>query len=183
MIEHLGLRWLLTLVFVGVAVLHVHRLGVRASTADRVGGGVHGAMCAAMVVMAWPWGAAIPLWPQVALFGFGAAWFAALGLVPLARGGDGRTVAPPLFHAAGMATMVWMLVAMRTGGATHSHGGGTSTGWIALGLGLLSVAAAYWWFGESVRIVRTSASWRRGRFAVGHTAMGAATAVMVFAML
>jgi hypothetical protein len=140
-------------------------------------------MCAAMVVMAWPWGAVLPLWPQVALFGSGAAWFAALGLAPLARGGEGRTVAPPLFHAALMATMVWMLLAMRPGEATHSHDGGTLTGWVALGLGLLSVAAAYWWFGESVRILRTAGSWRRGRFALGHTAMGAATAVMVFAML
>src|SRR4051794_25667675 len=182
MIEHVGLRWVLTLVFLGVAVLHVHRLAVRTSAADRVGEGAHGAMCAAMAVMAWPWGAVLPLWPQVALFGFGAAWFAALGLVPLARGADCRTVAPPLFHAAGMATMVWMLVAMRTPRATHSHDGGSTAGWIALGLGLLSVAAAYWWFGESVRILRTD-SWRRGRFALGHTAMGAATAVMVFAML
>jgi hypothetical protein len=183
MIGHLGLRWALTLVFACVAVLHVHRLGVRTSAADRVGEGAHGAMCAAMIVMAWPWGAAFPLWPQVALFGSGAAWFAALGLLPLVRGGGGRAVAPPLFHAAGMATMVWMLVAMRAGRATHSHDGGTVVGWVALGLGLLSVAAAYWWFGESVRILRASDSWRRGRFAVGHTAMGAATAVMVFAML
>ncbi|MEO6086138.1 MAG: DUF5134 domain-containing protein [Umezawaea sp.] len=183
MIGHLGLRWALTLVLTCVAALHVHRLGTRSSTSARIGEGAHGAMCAAMIVMAWPWGAAIPLWPQVALFGSGAAWFTALGLRPLARGDSGRTAAGPLFHAAGMATMVWMLVAMRTAGTTHSHDGDLGVGWVALGLGLLSIAAAYWWFGESVRIVRASNSWQRGRCAVAHTAMGTATAVMVFAML
>jgi hypothetical protein len=107
-----------------------------------------------------------------------------LGLRPLARGDNGRTAAGPLFHAAGMATMVWMLVAMRTAGTIHSHDGGMGVGWVvALGLGLLSLAAAYWWFGESVRILRASNSWQRGRCAVAHTAMGTATAVMVFAML
>jgi hypothetical protein len=101
--------WALTTVFTGTALWFL--VGCTRSTActtERVNGGAHVVMGLAMVAMVW--GAALPIWLQVAFFAAATIWFAGVATVPH-RGQDFRA----LHHALMAAAMVWMVVTMSIG--------------------------------------------------------------------
>ena len=85
-------------------------------------------MCAVMIAMSWSWGAGIPAIAQVTVFTAGGGWFAGQALFGARTGaasGGGHGVS--WYHAAMMAAMVWMAVAMSalTTPATVPAGSGT----------------------------------------------------------
>ena len=65
---------------------------------------VHVAVGAAMVLMSWPWGPALPLWPAEAAFTLAAFWFFARAVY--------RQRWPDLHHAAMSAALTWSIAAM-----------------------------------------------------------------------
>ncbi|MGW3966638.1 DUF5134 domain-containing protein [Amycolatopsis sp. NPDC005003] len=108
MIEATGLRWIVTVVFVAAGAFCLYRCVRQGPATSRVGDVLHVAMCAAMVAMVWPATMGLAGLPQVALFGFAAAWFA----VATVRGGAHGSRWHPGYHAVMMLAMVWMVFAM-----------------------------------------------------------------------
>ncbi|MDA3645694.1 DUF5134 domain-containing protein [Saccharopolyspora indica] len=159
MVEPLLLRWILTVAFAAAALWGLHRLiraepiatvsgrlvrtgqgqDVPGSPVVRISAAWQVVMSAAMIAMCWPWGMAIPVNPQLVVFGAMAAWF--LVLAAGVRWCTGHRRWQQLHHAAMAAGMCWMLAAMPAlmshapveSGHTHHH---------SLGAGVLAAAPA-----------------------------------------
>jgi hypothetical protein len=195
---------------------------------DRAAGaGLHVLMSAGMVSMLWPWGAAVPPIALIVAFTGAAAWFAGRALftpVPAAAlaGGSGwgaRGGVPPdcarqgprnWYHAAMMAAMVWMAVAlsvpatlpsgavaamaadasmpgMAMGAAAPGGAAGGPADWVSVVCvvaGLAFVAAAAWYGFALLRRLGNVAPGAPGRRrALLDDTAGAAAAAGVAAML
>jgi hypothetical protein len=133
-------RWALSALFAGLGAWYLAAagrelfpLGRRRRLVPAVGAGLHVAMCVVMIGMSWSWGAGIPAIAQVTVFTAGGGWFvgralfgARTGAVSAAEAAGGATGEPAggpaggpawghgvsWYHAATMAAMVWMAVAM-----------------------------------------------------------------------
>lgn len=126
MIEDLLLRWVVTALFVVTAVLFA-----AASAANRraptyvVSGALHIVMAVAMVVMAWPQGAALPTTPPMLFFLLAALWYVIMTFAQ-----PGHRVANA-YHAAMMLAMAWMYAVMSGAllpAPTDGSGGGGGHG-------------------------------------------------------
>ncbi|MGB7360655.1 MAG: DUF5134 domain-containing protein [Mycobacterium sp.] len=120
MIEDLLPRWIVTTLFVLSAAECVYAI----TTARRVWAHVasqslHVVMALAMVVMAWPWGMALPTTGPMLLFAAAALWFVALTLAHQGHRGINA------YHAAMMLAMVWMYAVM-SGSLLPAPSGGAS---------------------------------------------------------
>ncbi|MDY6998283.1 MAG: DUF5134 domain-containing protein [Actinomycetota bacterium] len=136
MIEDLLLRWFVTALFVVTGVLFAAASAAhRRSPTYLVSGALHIVMAVAMVVMAWPHGAALPTTGPMVFFGLAAVWFV---VVTFAQAGHRVANA---YHAAMMLAMAWMYAVMSgdllpapadgTGGGGHGghhHGGHSMPG-------------------------------------------------------
>lgn len=115
--EPLG-QWSFTGVFGLLSLFAAWRAVVdRRRVLPLVGHVLHLVMAVAMVAMAWPWGSAMPVAPQVVVFGAAVVWFTGVGVAQVAGRLPRRMVgghAPwhQFAHAVMMAAMVWMLVVM-----------------------------------------------------------------------
>lgn len=122
MIADLGLRWVVTILFVlSAAECVVAIIGVRRSWTAVVGNCLHLIMAVAMAVMAWPRGAELPTVAPMVFFLLAACWFV-WAVVAMARH---RAVNG--YHVAMMLAMAWMYAAMngavlpgRSGAHDHS---------------------------------------------------------------
>lgn len=115
MIDSVSVSWALTVIFATAGLLFVvGRAGRRSATvSERMSGGLHVAGSVAMIVMAWSWGARLPVWPQVVAFTVAASWFGAR----VVRVRLGRTPPSDLWwhdfhHAAMAAGLAWSLAVM-----------------------------------------------------------------------
>jgi len=123
MIDSVSLRWLCTVAFAAIGAYYLVWL-LRAPGGEhreRVSNAAHLAMCAAMILMVWPWGMDVAVLPQQVVFGLAAVWF----LVPAVR------TAPAGHrwwrlrhgqHAVLMAAMVWMLATLPSSMAADHSG-------------------------------------------------------------
>lgn len=120
MIEDLFARWIVTALFVLSAAecLYAITTGRRVWT-HVVSHSLHFTMAVAMVVMAWPWGMALPTTAPMLFFAGAALWFVAS---ILARPGHRGINA---YHAAMMLAMVWMYAVM-SGSLLPAPSDGTS---------------------------------------------------------
>jgi hypothetical protein len=153
-VEHL--RWLLTVLFGAATAVHLARClrpGGRpdAAAGHRPAEALHAIMGAAMIVMIWPWGGAVPVAVWVVAFASSAGWFAAR-MVRSARGRNSD-----LFFATAMGAMVWMATSMPAPtSAEHARHGMdqalTASAVVSAALGAYLVAASIWWVGRGVRI-------------------------------
>ena len=109
MIQDLALRWFVTILFVlgGAECLFTLSVGNR-RPATVVSQLLHVVMAAAMAVMAWPWGAALPTVAPMVFFLFATGWFVAVTASPL---GAGHRIAGS-YHALMMLAMAWMYAVM-----------------------------------------------------------------------
>jgi Domain of unknown function (DUF5134) len=218
-------RWVLSAVFVLSAAWFIADLArtLRAvhpgARSHAVAVGWHVLMCAAMLGMVWPWGTAIPPIAQVVVFTGAAAWFvgrAVLVAAPPAPSavdaGYGARLrlasrARHWYHAAMMAAMVWMAVAMSVpltaaaAGTADAAGAMAMTGmsmpaspsgalrppaWvvaICLAAGLALGAAAAWLCISLARRLLTAPGRPRRRHSLLADAAGAATAAGMAAVL
>lgn len=107
MIADLGLRWVVTVLFVlSAAECIVAIIGVRRSWTAVVGNCLHLIMAVAMAVMAWPRGAELPTFAPMVFFLLAACWFV-WAVVAMARH---RAVNG--YHVVMMLAMAWMYAAM-----------------------------------------------------------------------
>lgn len=130
MISSPFLQWLLSAVFIAIAVYALVQT-IRAHTfADRVSYVTHVLMGVAMFTMVWPWGMNLLLVPQIVVFGLSTVWFVLLLISrrPLSSRHDshhgGRGILA--YHAGMMAAMVLMaagMMQMGAGGSTVAGGG------------------------------------------------------------
>ena len=203
-------RWVLSALFAGLGAWYLAAagrelfpLGRRRRLVPAVGAGLQAVMCAVMIGMSWSWGAGIPAIAQVTVFTAGGGWFAGQALFgartgAASVGGHGAS----WYHAAMMAAMVWMAVAMSAlttpatvpaGSGTAGTGGpmGAMPGMAAAagpGQAAMAVGAPAWWvsasclllcaafFGAALYFVTTL--WlRHGRGAGTGTLMAAGMAV------
>lgn len=157
MVESLLLRWILTVAFTAAALWSLRRLvraepistvsgrlvqagqdqDVPGNPAVRISAAWHVVMSAAMIAMCWPWGMAIPVNPQLVVFGVMAVWF--LVLAAGVRWCTGHQRWQQLHHAVMAVGMFWMLAAMP---ALMSHGPAESghTHHHSMGAGVLAAA-------------------------------------------
>lgn len=107
MIDDLSLRWIVTALFVLSAAECVYAIttGRRVWT-HVVSQVLHLLMAVAMVVMAWPWGMALPTTGPMLLFAVATLWFVTLTLGHPGHRGINA------YHAAMMLAMVWMYAVM-----------------------------------------------------------------------
>ena len=107
MIQDVGLRWLVTLLFVFSAAVCVRGLvASRHSPASLISHSLHALMAIAMAVMAWPRGADLPARAPMIFFALAAVWFVAITITGrMHRGANG-------YHALMMMAMAWMYAAM-----------------------------------------------------------------------
>lgn len=115
MIEAVGLRWIVSAVFVVAGLFCAYRCLRQGPATSRFGDVLHMVMCAGMVAMAWPATMSFARVPQLVLFGLAAAWFAGTAAWHTGRWHRG-------YHAVMMAAMAWMVFAMPT---AMTGGGGT----------------------------------------------------------
>lgn len=109
MIHDLALRWIVTILFVLGAAECLYALAVgNRRPATIISQLLHVAMAAAMAVMAWPWGAALPTVAPMVFFLFATGWFVAVTASPI---GAGHRVAGT-YHALMMLAMAWMYAVM-----------------------------------------------------------------------
>lgn len=133
MITELGLRWIVTAVFVVIGGFCVYRCVRHGPAAHRVADVLHVLMSAGMVAMAWPAGMTFARVPQLLLFTAAAAWFVGMLVLGRADRGEHRTHSRGSLghHALMMAGMAWMVLAMpstmpgMTMPATGEHAGHT----------------------------------------------------------
>ena len=180
MIAATGLRWILTLAFVAVALYGIWRASTPTPAAARVTHLLHALMALAMVAMAWPWGMGLAAVPQIWFFGLAAAWLAAAAVLWPGTRKRAHAVRAAVPHVLMMAAMAWMLAAMDTampggtGGAPAmadmpgmdmSGAGATSamtlTGagprWTAGLLAAVFLALALWWLARGFDRARGAA--------------------------
>ena len=107
MIHDIGLRWLVTLLFLFSAAVCVRGIVAgRHSPAGLISHSLHAVMAIAMAVMAWPRGAELPPRAPMIFFAAAAVWFA----ITMVIGRDHR--AANGYHTLMMAAMAWMYAAM-----------------------------------------------------------------------
>lgn len=107
MIQDVGLRWLVTLLFGFSAAVCLRGMVVgRHSPATLISHSLHALMAIAMAVMAWPRGADLPTRAPMIFFALAALWFAAV----MATGRTHRVANG--YHTLMMAAMAWMYAAM-----------------------------------------------------------------------
>lgn len=134
MVTQSALRWVFTVAFVGFGMDSAWRIVVVSSVAGRVRLVLHALMSAAMAVMVWPAGMELAPVAQGAFFLLAALWFVFL-IRPHSRGrlswrcDEDHSRWHYLFHAAKMAAMAWMFIAMSpvfmngmAAGGGHHHG-------------------------------------------------------------
>ncbi|WP_114559285.1 DUF5134 domain-containing protein [Desertihabitans aurantiacus] len=186
MVEDVGLRVVLSVLF-GVTAVWFVLHGVRGgSWADRVCDGCHAAMSLAMVGMAWPAGTGRFVVPQVLVFAAASLWFLLMAVLPSGRPTRHREHAdggPWLhwLHVAMMLAMVWMLLAM-----PHLHGGGSApASWVLTGTVLLALLLAGTALSvrATVPLLRRTPGRRAPAWHLAHVVMGAGMAAMVAPVL
>lgn len=110
MIHDLMLRWAVT----GLFVLSAAEWGLEIITERRpwtsvISHGLHFVMAIAMAVMAWPWGAQLPMTGPAVFFLLATVWFVTMAVVvartPALRGLDG-------YHGLMMLATAWMYAIM-----------------------------------------------------------------------
>lgn len=164
-------RWVLSALFAGLGAWYLAAagrelfpLGRRRLLVPAVGAGLQAVMCAVMIGMSWSWGAGIPAIAQVTVFTAGGGWFAGQALFGARPGAaSAGELAAGLgaswYHAAMMAAMVWMAVAMSAlttpamvpaGSGTAGTGGpmGAMPGMAAAagpGPAAMAMGAPAWW--------------------------------------
>ena len=122
MIHDLLLRWVVTVLFALSAAESVYAVATgRRVWTHIVGHSLHFAMAVAMVVMAWPSGAAFPTSVPMIFFLLATVWFVAVTLVQSGHRGINA------YHAAMMLAMAWMYAVMG-GGLLPSPAEGTASG-------------------------------------------------------
>jgi hypothetical protein len=193
LIDSLIVSLMLTSVFGAAALmLGTPNVGARPpAISDRLSRGIHLAGCAAMIIMAWPHGLRLPVWPQEAAFTVAAGWFfarAARG--PLDRAKSASPRWRDLHHSAMAGAVAWSIAAttdpqpmMEHGTASGPTGDVFTAGLLALFFGL----AAWPWLSMVMRAVRNRGNLPPGsrRQAVepaGHAIMSIGMAVMFFVM-
>lgn len=113
MIAGEALRWTLAGLLVAATLYSAWRGMAAAQPTGRVDSGLHALMTAAMAIMLVP-GGQWPVLPQVLLFSLGAWWFVVQAVRRPTPGRDGSPPsgpAKPLYDAAAMAAMAFMLAA------------------------------------------------------------------------
>ncbi|GAA2332805.1 DUF5134 domain-containing protein [Streptomyces kunmingensis] len=181
MINAIGLRWILTALFV---LPTLYALWLTAAPgrapADRVGHALHAVMGVAMAAMVWPRGMNLPAGPQVVVFSAGALWFAAAALARSSHVNTRTTaVIAALPHIVMMAAMAWMAAVMNGsamaaggGGAGHDMPGMDMSGTDATSAMTLSQAADQWTAGllavalVALGLRRLAQAFDQGRVAV-----------------
>jgi ribose/xylose/arabinose/galactoside ABC-type transport system permease subunit len=106
---------MLTTVFLTCIGLYLARVRSSVGWSSRAAWSLHAVMALAMIAMAWPWGMRFPVIFSVLVFTASALYFAYLGLF---LGAVGHTP----YHAAMMASMVVMSVAMSSARPISSGG-------------------------------------------------------------
>lgn len=125
MITDLSLVWTLTVLFALTGAYFVARCAVPRAVAAPTGALSrstclwHAVMAAGMVLMLWPAGMRLPRWPQLVVFGAGAAFFLLRAVLP----GAGRARPGLVQHAVTMLAMLWMVLVMPASMATGSGTG------------------------------------------------------------
>jgi hypothetical protein len=164
MIRSDHLQWLLTVLFAAATAFHLVRCirpGVRRTmaAAHRLSEALHAIMGAAMIVMIWPWGEAVPVAVWVTVFAVSAGWFAT-GVLRSARRRSTH-----VFFATVMGAMIWMAAltpAPTSAGHAHHMTGTnqalTAGAVITAALGTYLVAASIWWVARGVHIGGLSAA-------------------------
>lgn len=189
----LAVAWLMTVLFCGTLVLCLWAAARAATWRPRLSYLAHAAMSAVMALMPWSWYAHLPPTGLLILFVVGAVWFALIAVGPRRRpiaGSDGpeqdhhSTRGFGLYHAAMMASMGWMVLAMAsstasatmasgstmamgsptTGGLTTMVGTSAAGRGLSLALGVAYLVAAVWFICVLGRESRGSTA-RRHRFA------------------
>lgn len=131
-------HWLLSVLFAATGLWYLaeaarHRGRGAALAANRVGSACHAAMGAAMVTMFWAWGTAVPAILIVTVFTAAAFWFVSRAIFPSQRTAGialphaARAGAHAWYHAAMMASMVWMAVTTAAGSAGPAGTGGAGS--------------------------------------------------------
>jgi hypothetical protein len=107
MIQDVGLRWLVTLLFAFSAAVCVRGMVAgRHSPPSLISHSLHALMAIAMAVMAWPRGADLPARAPMIFFALAAVWFVAITITGrVHRGANG-------YHTLMMMAMAWMYAAM-----------------------------------------------------------------------
>lgn len=197
MIEAVGLRWLLTAAFAVAGLVCLVRCArpdrPTESPVERLGALLQALMCAAMVAMVWPWGASLPVVPQVVLFTAATVWF--LGVLAFSAGRPDR--AGLVHQVLMMVTMVWMVavmpLTMRPAAGQPVHGGSGHAGHGASGHGsgdaapsaavpahvavvgalvaLAMLGWAWWWLARALDNARAAPSTLDTNSPRGRTAM------------
>lgn len=122
MIQDLLLRWVVTVLFALSAAESVYAMATgRRVWTHIVGHSLHFAMAVAMVVMAWPRGAALPTSGPMIFFLLATVWFVVVTLVQTGHRGINA------YHAAMMLAMAWMYAVMG-GGLLPTPAEGTASG-------------------------------------------------------
>lgn len=187
MVEDALARGLLTAVFALTAAWFAGH-GVRGgSWADRVCDTFHVLMSLSMVAMAWPWGTAVPVLPQVLLFAAASVWFVLMAVLPPDRPPRNREHTDrgawlPWLHVVMMVSMVWMLLAMPA-----LHGATTAAGPLTVLSGVavlvLLVSGTVLSVTATVPVVTGGRSGPRLPWHAAHVAMGAGMVAMVAPLL
>ncbi|MDN5833228.1 MAG: DUF5134 domain-containing protein [Brevibacterium sp.] len=130
MIDEPIVRWVFTVVFVGLALYSaVHVFTTRSHPAQLISHTLHVVMSADMAAMAWPWWTFLPGTPQLVIFGVATGWFALIFLVQCLRPSgyrDPQEHGPwyQVMHTVMMLAMVWMVATMTGANPTtsgHDH--------------------------------------------------------------
>jgi len=187
MVSDPALQWLLTIAFSATGLYAAVRVAVDRAPLLVVGHALHLAMSAGMVAMCWPWWAAIPAAPQLAVFGAAGAWFAGLIALQLARrvpraAVGGHSPWHQAAHAIMMLGMVWMTASMGVGQEPGDHGhhhGGALALWASLSGVALTAALLV---AGVLFLVELAVGLRGRRTWLGHTGDVAAGTVMSFGM-
>lgn len=213
MVESLLLRWILTALFALTAAWCGYRIAAPVGGwRDRISSAAHVAMSLLMIAMAWPWGMAVPMLPQIALFTIAAAWFLVLTALRVPCGHLRRAARlAHAHHAATSAAMVWMVATMPalmagshdSGGSGHHHAlGAPHSGVLAAAaaptghtariplitaaIAAILVLSSTAWIASAADTGRTSTNRTTTRHALDsacHGAMSAGMGFMLFAML
>lgn len=120
------MSWTLTVVFALTAAYCVLRVIAGRSWIDRIHNGAHAAMSVVMLAMPWEWYTGIPTALQIVFFAVAASWYICLALFRTrARMADDTGHHQHRwflwYHAAMMAAMVWMAVAMMPMPPSHQR--------------------------------------------------------------
>jgi hypothetical protein len=199
LIDSVLVSWTLTAVFGAAALmLFTPNVGARPPTtvSDRLSRGIHVAVSTTMIIMSWPWGLNLPVWPQEAGFTLAAGWFFARAVHgPLDRAKPGGLRWRDLHHAAMAGAVTWSITVMTDPRPMRAHRAASMHAVPAnprdlFTAGLLAtyfIVAAGPWLSTVVRAARTcgnleSRSRRHAVEAASHAIMSIGMAAMLLAM-